>query len=124
MAHMSPRLKARRGRFGAAGLAPTINITSPANNASFASNESGFASINFVGEATDPEDGDISSSIIWSVPGSPKATPGSPAGVLGTGASISGDLEIGEHVVTATAFATSGSPRAEVTASITVTVLS
>lgn len=119
MGHMSPRLKARRGRFGAGGLDPTVNITSPANNtvltASVGSPFSALAS--FTGVATDPEDGDISSSIVWS---------SSIDGSLGTGAAIGGSPQVlltqGVHTITAQAVPSSGSPIPVVTDEITVTV--
>ena len=129
MAHMSPRLKARRGRFGAGGLDPSVSITFPANNANltadlvFGSPEEFGSAALFTGVATDDIDGDISSSIVWS-----SDAVGSPA-ILGTGASIGtlGSpatliLPVGTHVITAQAFPSTGSPVPVVTDSITIVV--
>ncbi len=116
MGHMSPRLKARRGRFGPGGLAPIVTITSPANGASFASAGSpvSTASVNFTGTAFDDVDGDISAVITWDYNGSPFAQ---------AGGSVTQNLPVGTHVITATAIATTGgSPLGVGTDSITITV--
>lgn len=114
MGNMSPRLKARRGRFGAGGLAPIVTITSPDSRLSFAGIGSpGAVDIAVTATAIDDVDGDISSSIIWS---------SDVDGNVGTGASDTLELSVGDHVLTATATATSGSPQVEASDSITVTV--
>ena len=69
-------------------LAPTVSITSPANNSTFNSG----AIINFAGTASDPEDGTISASLIWT---------SSRDGQIGTGASFSRTLSGGGHTITA-----------------------
>ncbi len=118
MGHMSPRLKARRGRFGPAGYPPVVTITSPADGATFvaAGSPVNTASVNFTGTAFDdlgsPQD--ISSSIVWTQAGSP--------GSLGTGDSITVNLSIGTHVITASATDNTGSPQKTGTDSITITV--
>ena len=61
MAGMSPRMKAKKGRFGPGGLAPTVNITAPLDGASFAFG----AAIDFAGEAYDDLNGDVSAQIVW-----------------------------------------------------------
>jgi hypothetical protein len=74
-----------------ANNAPTVTITSPLTGSSF-----GFGtSINFVGTATDAEDGVLTPAIAWS---------SDVDGALGTGGSINvTTLTVGEHVITASA---------------------
>jgi len=62
MPGMSPRIKAKKGRFGVAGLPPSINITFP-NNGYVADPNTGFTA---TAVATDPESGDLTSLITWS----------------------------------------------------------
>ncbi len=121
MGHMSPRLKARRGRFGPAGYPPVVTITSPADGATFvaAGSPVNTASVNLTGTAFDdlgsPQD--ISSSIVWTS----DIQAGSPVS-LGTGDSITVELIIGTHVITASATDNTGSPQKTGTDSITITV--
>ena len=61
MPGMSPRMKAKKGRFGPGGLVPTIKILSPNDGDSFAYN----TPITFTGEAYDDLNGDVSSQIVW-----------------------------------------------------------
>ncbi len=68
--------------------APVVNISSPASGASFTSGES----ISFAGSASDVEDGDLSSSLVWM---------SSLDGQIGTGASFSTVLSDGTHTITA-----------------------
>ena len=68
--------------------APVVTITSPVNNASYAPG----ASVSLAGNATDLEQGAVSSQIAWS---------SSRDGSLGTGASLSVVLSTGNHVLTA-----------------------
>jgi hypothetical protein len=70
---MHPRLKQRRGRFGA-----TLTITSPANGATVAGSPAQL----FTATAIDVTDGDISANVQWIV------GTGSPAAVEATGASV------------------------------------
>jgi hypothetical protein len=70
-------------------IAPTVSIESPANGSSFTSG----ASISFQGTATDPEDGNIAPSLVWT---------SSKDGQIGTGASFTRSLTSGNHVITAT----------------------
>ena len=87
---MSPRLKARRGRFGPGGILPpqvtiaTVQVVAAGSPAVY--------TLNATGVATDDLQGDISSSIAWS---------SDVDGALGTGASISVVLTAGAHVITA-----------------------
>ncbi len=90
MAHMSPRLKMRRGRFGLGGFfAPILKIISPLNGATVQSQvgspDAGIA-VTFIGTAADDVGGDLSSSIVWEANiGSP--TVGSPTPTA-TGATV------------------------------------
>ena len=68
--------------------APTINVSSPASGAAFAEG----TAINFSGSASDNEQGDIGSSIVWI---------SSRDGQIGTGTSFSRVLSVGSHTVTA-----------------------
>jgi hypothetical protein len=68
--------------------APAVTILNPANNASFANG----ANIAFAGTATDPEDGNIAASLVWT---------SDRDGALSTGASFMRTLSNGNHVITA-----------------------
>ncbi|MFZ9916276.1 MAG: S8 family serine peptidase, partial [Phycisphaerales bacterium] len=75
----------------AQNTAPTVTISSPANNAGFAQG----TSISFSGSASDTQDGSLTASLSWS---------SSLQGVLGTGGSFSrSDLVLGTHTITASA---------------------
>jgi hypothetical protein len=91
---------------GPTNTPPTVSIDSPANGTSV---DDG-TSITFQGSANDAEDGNLSSSISWS---------SNLDGSLGTGASVSSVLSVGNHTITA---AVSDSGGAEDTDSISVTV--
>jgi extracellular elastinolytic metalloproteinase len=81
---------------GQQNAAPTVQISSPANNASFASG----ASIVFTGTASDTEDGTLTASLSWT---------SSLQGALGTGGSFTRtDLAVGTHVITAAVTDTQG----------------
>lgn len=67
---------------------PTVSITSPANGSTFSSG----AIISFQGSATDPENGNLSASLIWT---------SSIDGQIGTGATFSRTLSGGAHTITA-----------------------
>ena len=67
---------------------PTVSITSPADGASF---DSG-ASISFAGSASDPEDGDLTASLVWT---------SNLDGQIGTGGSFSAVLSDGAHTISA-----------------------
>ncbi len=67
---------------------PTVTIASPANGATFSSG----ASITFQGSATDPENGDLSASMVWR---------SGIDGQIGTGASFTRTLSNGSHTITA-----------------------
>ena len=74
-----------------ANTPPVVTITSPANNFGV---ESG-VSINFTATANDPEDGDVSSSLVWN---------SNINGDFGNGPNVNySALSIGDHVITATA---------------------
>lgn len=112
MPGMSPRIKAKKGRFGADGLVHTVRITAPANGANIAAAGSPVAlgTATFTGTAFDDLNGDISSTIVWT------STAG---GTFGTGKSITvSDLAVATHTITATV--TVGSD--VVTDTITITV--
>ncbi|NLD45283.1 MAG: S8 family peptidase, partial [Chloroflexi bacterium] len=68
--------------------APSVSISSPANNASF---DSG-TSISFAGSATDAQDGNLSASLVWT---------SSRDGQIGTGGAFSAVLSDGTHTITA-----------------------
>ena len=72
----------------APNAAPTVSITAPADSSSFASG----ATITFTGTANDAEDGNISTSIVWS---------SDIDGVFGTAASINYTPSDGSHTITA-----------------------
>ena len=78
----------RTGASGSSNTAPTVTVTSPSNNASFA----GGASITFSGSATDAQDGNLTGNLQWT---------SSLSGALGTGGSIVRTLPSGTHVITA-----------------------
>lgn len=95
---MSPRLKARRGRFGPAGLAPVVTITSAVVTVVAGSPET--YTIDLAGTAFDdlgvgsPSSTDLSASIAWS---------SDVDGALGVGATLTAvALSAGPHVITAT----------------------
>lgn len=135
MAHMSPRLKMRRGRFGLGGfIGPVLRITSPVNAAVvFAPASNGAFNVTFVGTSTDDLDGDISAAIVWTT-GSPVITDtgasvtlalsgfgspdlrGSPT-VLGAGSPLGGGIS---HTVTATSTDAGGKVS---TQQVTITVI-
>jgi len=85
---------------------PTVPITAPADGASF---ESG-ASIEFAGTATDPEDGDLTASLVWT---------SSLDGEIGTGGSFSTTLSDGTRTITAEVTDLGGKTGSD---SITITV--
>ena len=109
---MSPRLKARRGRFGASGLkGPSLLILGPGGRISFGPG-SPAAIANFTGTSSDDLDGDLSSQIEWFVHGFGSPSPvvlGSP--ILGTTASIdlSGALATGSPAFDDSTFRVVGS---------------
>ena len=85
---------------------PTIAIEAPAGNDSFTTSDD----ISFLGEASDVDDGDLSSSILWT---------SDRDGVLGTGASLTKKLSRGTHVITASVTDSATTAR---TASLTLSV--
>lgn len=87
--------------------APSVAISSPANNSSFAQG----TTITFSGSASDTQDGSLSAQMAWY---------SSIDGQLGTGASISRSLSSGTHTITAQV-TDSGGMTASVTRSVTVT---
>lgn len=91
MPGFSPRIKAKKGRFGVGGLPAVIRILSAVVNS--VGSPATFT-LDASGTATDPELGNVSASIAWS---------SDVDGALGTGASISSvPLSAGPHVITAT----------------------
>lgn len=91
---------------GGGNTAPEVVISSPDNGATF---ESG-VTISFVGTATDTEDGDLTSSLVWT---------SSIAGQIGTGGSFSVVLSDGSHTITASATDTGALTSSD---SVTITV--
>jgi subtilisin family serine protease len=85
---------------------PLVSIVSPATGASFSAG----ANIAFQGTATDPEDGNIASSLVWT---------SSKDGQIGTGASFTRTLTNGNHTITASLTDSGGNP-ASASTSITV----
>jgi len=76
---------------GGANTAPTVSITAPANNSTFAVG----TAVAFAGTATDVQDGNLSGSLVWT---------SSRDGHLATGASFTtSTLSVGTHTVTASA---------------------
>jgi len=135
---MHPRLKMRRGRFGAGGFkAPLVRITSPVNGAVVLATGSpalGY-SVTLTGTSADDVGGDLSSAIVWTssvgspIPtdtgasvalllqgfGSPDLRAGSP--VTDSGSPLSGGVS---HTITATSTDAGGLVG---TAQITITVI-
>lgn len=101
-----PALVPGSGGGGGENTAPVVSITSPANGATF---DSG-ATISFAGTASDIEDGDISTNMVWT---------SNLTGPIGTGASFSAILAAGVHTITASV---TDSGILNGSASITVTV--
>jgi subtilisin family serine protease len=86
---------AKAAASGPANEPPAVSITSPADGAA---PDSG-ATIDFIGTASDPEDGDLAASLVWT---------SSIDGQLGTGGSVSSSLSDGSHTITASATDSAG----------------
>ncbi|MEW6249297.1 MAG: S8 family serine peptidase [Planctomycetota bacterium] len=67
---------------------PTVTITAPPDGTTVTEG----TAITFTGTATDPEDGDISASLVWT---------SNLQGQIGTGASFTRTLNVGTHAITA-----------------------
>jgi subtilisin family serine protease len=92
---------------GPVNQAPTVTITAPPDGSTFTQGDS----VTFTGTAEDPEDGDISSSIVWT---------SSINGQFGTGASVTtSSLSVGTHTITAAATDSGGKSGSD---TITVTI--
>ena len=91
---------------GPANEPPAVSITSPADGASF---DSG-ATILFEGTASDPEEGDLTDSLVWT---------SSIQGQIGEGGSFSYILEDGNHIITASVTDSGGQTGSD---SISITV--
>jgi hypothetical protein len=85
---------------------PEVSISSPLDGATF---DSG-ATINFSGTASDPEDGDLTSSMVWT---------SNIDGQIGTGGSFSTTLSDGIHTITASVTDSSGASSSD---SVNITV--
>lgn len=72
-----------------ADAAPSVSISTPANNSSFAEG----TSVAFTGAATDAEDGNLGNGLVWM---------SSLDGQIGKGASFTRVLSVGTHTITAT----------------------
>ncbi|HKV09778.1 MAG TPA: M14 family zinc carboxypeptidase [Thermoanaerobaculia bacterium] len=93
---------------GGGNTAPSVTITAPANGSSLASG----TAVTFSGTASDPQDGNLSSSLVWT---------SSLDGTIGSGASFSTSaLSAGSHTITA-AVTDSGSLSGSASISVTVT---
>lgn len=90
-------------------LTPSIAITNPATGDTILTDSQSFSA-----SANDPEDGDISSSVIWS---------SSIDGVFASGAAITATLSDGNHIITAS-ITDSSSNTKTVTINITINALS
>ena len=90
-------------------LTPSIAITNPATGDTILTDSQSFSA-----SANDPEDGDISSSVIWS---------SSIDGVFASGAAITATLSDGNHIITAS-ITDSNSNTKTVTINITINALS
>lgn len=106
---MSPRIKAKKGRFGAGGLAPLLTLINTPLTAVNAVPEAGYEA-----SAFDDLDGDISASITWTsdldgVVGGPG---GGPLALTFT--------TVGTHVLTIEATATTGGATVSDTVSVVV----
>ena len=102
MAGMSPRIKAKKGRFGDLGLAAVVRITSPNTNSTYVRTGSPLTvDVDVTATATDDLTGDVSAGISWT---------SSLDGAVGSGGA-SDTLSLttaGTHVLTASA--SHGSP--------------
>ena len=116
---MSPRIKAKKGRFGVGGLVPSIRILTPARQSSVSRGGSpGSAVFTATVEAFDDINGDVSSQVVWT-DSLDVIGVASPATAL-TGASVSVTLTTpGVHTLTATY--TDGTNVVTDTATVTVT---
>jgi len=97
---LSPRMKAKKGRYGAGGLIHTVEILSPVGGFVVVASGSPLAgNVTLRGKALDDLLGDVSSTIVWT---------SSVDGALGTGANVAAVLTTGggspatAHVITAT----------------------
>ncbi len=96
MPHMSPNIKARKGRLGAGGTAPDLSIS-----AYPASVTAGAGTGGYTATASDAVDGDITATIDW--------TSDLDAASVGTGGSPTITLTaVGVHTITVTATAPTG----------------
>lgn len=91
---------------GPTNTPPTVNISAPSNGGTFADG----ATVTFTGTASDPEDGSLTSSIVWT---------SSLQGSIGTGGTFSRTLNSGTHTIVATA---TDSGTLAGSASVTITV--
>ncbi len=82
-------LKLSGAPLGATDFAPNVAIAAPFNNSAFLVGEA----VSFTASAGDTEDGDLTTSIVWT---------SNVDGVIGNGATFTkSDLSVGDHVVTA-----------------------
>jgi subtilisin len=95
------------GSGSAANNPPSVSISSPSDGASFTTG----SSISFAGSASDNEDGNLTSSLIWT---------SNLDGEIGTGGSLSVVLSDGTHTITAEVTDSGGSAGSD---SVTVTVV-
>ncbi len=95
------------GSGGPSNAAPSVNISAPSNGTSVVDG----TSISFSGNASDPEDGNLTSAITWS---------SNLDGPLGSGSSVNATLSVGTHTVTASVTDSGGASDSD-TVSVTVT---
>ena len=86
---------------------PSVNISAPSNGTSVVDD----TAINFSGNASDPEDGNLTSAISWS---------SNLDGALGSGSNVTATLSVGTHTVTASVTDSEGASGSD-TVSVTVT---
>ena len=108
MPGMSPRIKAKKGRFGAGGLIHTVQITGPASGSSFTLGSPSNIPFLATGKVTDDLGAVTEADIVWSqsagtATGFNAAVTGSPSAITFTGAgtfTLTATVTNGTQVVT------------------------
>ena len=108
MPGMSPRIKAKKGRFGVEGLIHTVRILTPATGSSFTLGSPSDIPFAATGEVTDDLGAVTAADIVWTqsagtATGFNAATDGSPTAITFTGAgtfTLTATVTNGAQVVT------------------------